>query len=145
MSNESLANLLKEERTVRAAGRARRERQRHRGGVRAGQGRPARLLGRAGPAADLGQAEPTETLDWSNPPFAKWFADGKLNVAYNCVDRHVEAGNGDRVAIHFEGEPGDTPRDHLRRAQGRGLQGRERADWSWASQAGRPGRRSTCR
>ncbi|MFI6981871.1 acetate--CoA ligase [Embleya sp. NPDC050154] len=52
--------------------------------------------------------EPQETLDWSTPPFAKWFADGKLNVAYNCVDRHVEAGNGDRVAIHFEGEPGDT-------------------------------------
>ncbi|MET9860573.1 acetate--CoA ligase [Streptomyces smyrnaeus] len=52
--------------------------------------------------------EPTETLDWSNPPFAKWFKDGKLNVAYNCVDRHVEAGNGDRVAINFEGEPGDT-------------------------------------
>src|SRR5690606_30418498 len=51
---------------------------------------------------------PTETLDWSNPPFAKWFADGKLNVAYNCVDRHVAAGHGDRVAIHFEGEPGDT-------------------------------------
>ncbi|MFK0173695.1 AMP-binding protein, partial [Streptomyces sp. NPDC090306] len=52
--------------------------------------------------------EPTETLDWSNPPFAKWFQDGTLNVAYNCVDRHVEAGNGDRVAIHFEGEPGDS-------------------------------------
>ena len=50
----------------------------------------------------------TETLDWSNPPFARWFADGKLNVAYNCLDRHVEAGNGDRVAIHWEGEPGDT-------------------------------------
>jgi len=52
--------------------------------------------------------EPAETLDWSNPPFAKWFKDGKLNVAYNCVDRHVEAGRGDRVAINFEGEPGDT-------------------------------------
>lgn len=52
--------------------------------------------------------EPTETLDWSNPPFAKWFADGTLNVAYNCVDRHVEAYHGDRVALHFEGEPGDT-------------------------------------
>nr|WP_202511759.1 acetate--CoA ligase [Streptomyces sp. SID3343] len=52
--------------------------------------------------------EPQETLDWSTPPFAKWFADGTLNVAYNCVDRHVDAGNGDRVAIHFEGEPGDT-------------------------------------
>jgi acetyl-CoA synthetase len=52
--------------------------------------------------------EPTETLDWSNPPFAKWFADGTLNAAYNCLDRHVEAGHGDRVAFHFEGEPGDT-------------------------------------
>ncbi|RCK69242.1 acetate--CoA ligase [Desertihabitans brevis] len=51
---------------------------------------------------------PTETLDWTNPPFAKWFADGTLNAAYNCLDRHVEAGHGDRVAFHFEGEPGDT-------------------------------------
>ncbi|HTL40431.1 MAG TPA: acetate--CoA ligase [Pseudolysinimonas sp.] len=50
----------------------------------------------------------TQTLDWSEAPFAKWFADGELNVAYNCLDRHVEAGNGDRVAIHWEGEPGDT-------------------------------------
>jgi len=50
----------------------------------------------------------TETLDWSNPPFAKWFADGEINVAYNCLDRHVIAGNGDRVAIHWEGEPGDS-------------------------------------
>ncbi|GAA4677060.1 acetate--CoA ligase [Frondihabitans cladoniiphilus] len=50
----------------------------------------------------------TEVLDWSNPPFAKWFADGRLNVAYNCLDRHVEQGNGERVALHWEGEPGDT-------------------------------------
>jgi acetyl-CoA synthetase len=50
----------------------------------------------------------TQTLDWTNPPFAKWFADGELNVAYNCLDRHVLAGNGDRVAIHWEGEPGDS-------------------------------------
>lgn len=51
----------------------------------------------------------TEVLDWSQAPFAKWFVGGKLNVAYNCVDRHVEAGNGDRVAIHWEGEPlGDS-------------------------------------
>ncbi len=50
----------------------------------------------------------TQTLDWSQAPFAKWFVGGELNVAYNCADRHVEAGNGDRVAIHFEGEPGDT-------------------------------------
>nr|WP_154922827.1 acetate--CoA ligase [Microbacterium testaceum] len=50
----------------------------------------------------------TQVLDWSNPPFAEWFADGELNVAYNCLDRHVEAGNGDRVALRWEGEPGDT-------------------------------------
>ena len=47
----------------------------------------------------------TDVLDWSEAPFAKWFVGGKINVAYNCVDRHVEAGNGDRVAIHWEGEP----------------------------------------
>jgi acetyl-CoA synthetase len=50
----------------------------------------------------------TKTLDWSDAPFARWFHDGEINVSYNCLDRHVEAGNGDRVAIHFEGEPGDT-------------------------------------
>ncbi|MGI5211570.1 acetate--CoA ligase [Plantactinospora sp. CA-290183] len=49
-----------------------------------------------------------QVLDWSNPPFAKWFVGGQLNVAYNCLDRHVEAGHGDRVAIHWEGEPGDS-------------------------------------
>ncbi|SDY14586.1 acetyl-CoA synthetase, partial [Saccharopolyspora shandongensis] len=49
-----------------------------------------------------------QVLDWSNAPFSKWFVGGKLNVAYNCVDRHVEAGNGDRVAIYWEGEPGDS-------------------------------------
>ncbi len=45
-------------------------------------------------------------LRW-DPPFAKWFVGGELNVAYNCVDRHVEAGYGEQVAIHWEGEPGD--------------------------------------
>ncbi|MFI7028076.1 acetate--CoA ligase [Microbispora rosea] len=48
------------------------------------------------------------TLEWK-PPFAKWFIGGKLNVAYNCVDRHVEAGRGDKVAFYWEGEPeGDS-------------------------------------
>jgi len=50
----------------------------------------------------------TQTLDWSQAPVASWFADGTLNVAENCLDRHVRAGLGDRVAIHFEGAPGDT-------------------------------------
>ena len=61
------------------------------------------------------QAE--ELVTWSQPwntvcewelPFSKWFIGGKLNVAYNCLDRHVLAGKGDKVAIHWEGEPGDT-------------------------------------
>jgi acetyl-CoA synthetase len=60
-------------------------------------------------AKRLDWAEPwTQTLDWSDAPFAKWFVGGKLNVAANCVDRHVAAGLGERVAIHWEGEPGDT-------------------------------------
>ncbi len=47
------------------------------------------------------------TLEW-NLPYAKWFLGGKLNVSYNCLDRHVEAGYGDRIAYFWEGEPGDT-------------------------------------
>ncbi len=46
-------------------------------------------------------------LVWE-PPFAQWFVGGKINASYNCLDRHVLAGRGDRVALHFEGEPGDT-------------------------------------
>ncbi|CAN5782409.1 acetate--CoA ligase [soil metagenome] len=62
-------------------------------------------------------AEQAESLSWYrkwdrvlewDPPLAKWFLGGKLNVAYNCLDRHVEAGRGDRIAFHWEGEPGDT-------------------------------------
>ena len=47
-------------------------------------------------------------LDWGGAPFARWFVGGRLNVAYNCVDRHVEAGHGGQVAFYWEGEPGDT-------------------------------------
>ncbi len=69
-------------------------------------------------AADLEGfwAEAATRLDWFKPwdtvlewdaPFAKWFGGGQINVAYNCLDRHVAAGRGDRVAYHWEGEPGD--------------------------------------
>ncbi len=51
--------------------------------------------------------EPTEGLDDSNAPFFTWFADGELNIAYNCLDRHLETG-GDKVAYHWVGEPGDS-------------------------------------
>src|SRR3954454_5213729 len=56
--------------------------------------------------------EPQEILNDSNAPFYKWFEDGKLNVSYNCLDRHVEAGRGDKVAFHWrggEGEERDIP------------------------------------
>ncbi len=48
----------------------------------------------------------TTTLEW-NEPFAKWFGDGELNVSVNCLDRHVRAGRGEKIAFYFEGEPGD--------------------------------------
>jgi acetyl-CoA synthetase len=60
-------------------------------------------------ARRLDWSEPWHTpLDWSRAPFSQWFVGGRLNVAVNCVDRHVAAGLGQRVALHFEGEPGDT-------------------------------------
>ena len=46
-------------------------------------------------------------MDWK-PPWVRWFVGGQLNASYNCLDRHVEAGGGDKVAYHWEGEPGDT-------------------------------------
>src|SRR3954462_10602165 len=48
-----------------------------------------------------------DVLDDSNPPFYKWFTGGKINASYNCLDRHVEAGIGDRVAFHWRGEGGE--------------------------------------
>ena len=60
-------------------------------------------------AAQLQWAEPwKQVLDWSHAPVAQWFVGGKINAAVNCLDRHIDAGLGNRVAIHFEGEPGDT-------------------------------------
>jgi acetyl-CoA synthetase len=59
-------------------------------------------------AEDLDWFEKWDTvLDESNPPFYKWFTGGKLNASYNCLDRHVEAGRGDRVAFHWRGEEGE--------------------------------------
>jgi len=107
VSNETLSNLLNEERRfeppaeLAAAANVTAEAY-----ARADEDRLAFWEAQAN---RLAWAQPwTEVLDWSNRPFAKWFIGGKLNAAYNCVDRHVEAGHGDQVAIHFEGEPGDT-------------------------------------
>jgi len=60
-------------------------------------------------ARQLNWATPwNQILDWSEAPVAQWFVGGKINATVNCLDRHVEAGLSNRVAIHFEGEPGDT-------------------------------------
>ena len=72
--------------------------------------RPARVLGRGG-AARVTWFEPFDTVCEWELPYAKWFLGGKLNITYNCVDRHVEAGNGDRVAYYWEGEPVDDRRE----------------------------------
>ena len=70
---------------------------------------PERLSFWAEQANQLAWQKPfTKTLDWTNPPFAKWFEDGQINASYNCLDRHVLGGKGDKTAILFEGEPGDT-------------------------------------
>ena len=107
MSNEALSNLLHEERRFAppaefaAAANVTAEAY--------AQAEADRLAFWETQARRLHWAEPwTEVLDWSDAPFAKWFVGGRLNVAYNCVDRHVEAGYGEQVAIHFEGEPGDS-------------------------------------
>ncbi len=107
MSSDALANLLQEDRTfppdpvfaaaanVTAADVA-----------RSGADRLAHWEQQA---RRLDWATPWQAvLDWSQAPFARWFVGGSLNVAHNCVDRHVEAGRGDKLALVFEGEPGDV-------------------------------------
>ena len=107
MSDDALANLLQEDRTFppspEFAAQANAQASMYE------EAAADRLGFWAEQARRLDWAEPwSEVLDWSDAPFARWFVDGKLNVAYNCVDRHVESGHGDQVALHFEGEPGDT-------------------------------------
>ncbi|MGB9375465.1 MAG: acetate--CoA ligase [Jiangellales bacterium] len=110
MTSEAFENLLHEERTFPPSDEF----------AAQANGRPA-LYEQAGAdrlafwdtqARDLvsWDSEWDQVLDWSDAPFAKWFVGGTLNVAYNCVDRHVEAGHGDQVAIHWIGEPADETR-----------------------------------
>ncbi|MDH3270242.1 MAG: acetate--CoA ligase [Gemmatimonadota bacterium] len=79
----------------------------------------ASIYRRAGDDRERYWAEWAEQLEWFepwrrvlewNPPYAKWFLGGKLNVSYNCLDRHLAAGRGERTALLWEGEPGDTKR-----------------------------------
>ena len=68
---------------------------------------PDGLVGRAGRGACTGSRSRTRSLDDADPPFYKWFEGGKINASYNCLDRHVEDGLGDRVAFHWRGEEGE--------------------------------------
>ena len=90
-------------------------------------------------AARLGRRAADQVLDDSDPPFYKWFEDGTLNASAKCLDRHVEAGRGDRVAYHWRGEEGEerdvTYADLLARRpalrqRAEGPRRRARATWS---------------
>ncbi|HEX6511019.1 MAG TPA: acetyl-coenzyme A synthetase N-terminal domain-containing protein, partial [Chloroflexota bacterium] len=109
MSNEALSNLLHEER--RFAPPAQFAAAANVTAEAYAEAEADRLAFWEKQARRLHWTEPwTEVLDWSDAPFARWFVGGKLNVAYNCVDRHVEDGHGDQVAYFWEGEPTDDTR-----------------------------------
>ena len=112
--------------------------------LRRGGCRPGGVVGRAGEDAAGGSGRSTRSSN-GTPPFAKWFVGGRLNASVNCVDRHVEAGLGDRVAFHWVGEPeGDTRTVTYADLLDDGVEGGQRAD---RARGARPatGSRSTCR
>ena len=110
MSNETLSNLSREERRFEPpADLAEHANLKAEAYERAAQD-PEAFWAEQAERLDWGRTW-DQVLDWSNPPFAKWYVGGTINAAYNCVDRHVEAGRGDRVALHWVGEPVDDKRD----------------------------------
>ena len=110
MSDETLSNLLKEDRRFEPPAELATHANVTAEAYAAAERDPEGFW--AEQAERLDWATPWErVLNWDDPPFAKWFEGGRLNAAYNCVDRHVEAGRGDKVAFHFVGEPVDDTRD----------------------------------
>ena len=92
MADETLSNLMQENRRFEPPAELAAERERERGGLRArAEADPEAFWAEAAERLDWGQKW-DQVLDWSNPPFAKWFVGGTLNAAVNCVDRHVDAG-----------------------------------------------------
>ncbi len=110
MSEETLSNLLREDRRFEPPAEiAEHANLKAEAYERAAQDREAFW---AEQAERLDWAQKWDrVLDWDDAPFAKWFVGGRLNAAYNCVDRHVAAGRGDKVALHWIGEPQDDTRD----------------------------------
>ena len=139
LPSPEIENLLAESPALPAGPGVRRPGQRDGRAVRGGRAPTSRRSGRSGRASgSTGRSRSTTTLEW-DLPFAKWFTGGELNVAYNCVDRHVERGLGDKVAYHWIGEPGDTRTLTFARPAARGQQGRQRAQGA-RRRDGRPGR-----
>ena len=118
----------------------------YRRAVRRGRRATSRASGRASRARTLLWNKPfTKTLDESNAPFYKWFDDGELNASYNCLDRNVEHGNGDKTAIIFEADDGKvTQVTYQRAATTRVCQLRQRAEGAAASRRATASS-STCR
>ena len=97
--------------------------------VRRGRARLRRLLGAPGARADqLEERRSRRVLNADTPPFFKWFEDGTLNASYNCLDRNVERGLGDKTAIIFEADDGAVTKVTLRRAARAHLPARQRAE-----------------
>ncbi|MEO5852455.1 MAG: acetate--CoA ligase [Nocardioides sp.] len=110
MSEETLSNLSREERRFEPpAALAADANVKEEAYARADSDREA-FWAEAAERLDWGQRW-DRVLDWDNPPFAKWFVGGTINAAVNCLDRHVDAGRGDKIALHWVGEPEQDARD----------------------------------
>ncbi len=109
-SNEALSNLLHEERRFPPPAALAAEANVKAEAYEAAKADRLGFWGAQAERLDWGQKW-DQVLDWSNPPFAKWFTGATINAAVNCLDRHVDAGRGDKVALHWVGEPEDDKRD----------------------------------
>ncbi len=110
MADENLSNLMHENRRFEPPAELAAEANVKEEAYARGDSDPEAFWAEAAERLDWGQTW-DRVLDWDNPPFAKWFVGGTLNAAVNCVDRHVDAGNGGKVALHWVGEPADDTRD----------------------------------
>jgi len=110
MADETLSNLMQENRRFEPPAGLADDANVKEEAYERGDSDPEAFWADAAERLDWGQTW-DRVLDWDNPPFAKWFVGGTLNAAVNCVDRHVDAGNGDKVALHWVGEPQDDARD----------------------------------
>ncbi|GAA1477801.1 acetate--CoA ligase [Nocardioides aestuarii] len=110
MADETLSNLMKEDRRFEPPAELAEHANVKEEAYARAEDDPEAFWAEAAERLDWGQKW-DQVLDWSNPPFAQWFVGGTINAAVNCVDRHVAAGNGDKVALHWVGEPEDDTRD----------------------------------